>query len=135
MIQRIQTLYLLVAVLITGGAFFTPLFDRFLADPSAWVVSAFVTASVFSAGISIWSILLFKDRPNQTKKISRAMIFQIIAIGSAVGVFFTSGNLGSNLMGEAIGVALISLALILQYLARAAVLKDEELVKSIDRIR
>jgi hypothetical protein len=134
-IQRIQSLYLIIAVLLIGGVFFTPLFDRLLEDPAAWILSAFVAATAFSAVISIWVITLFANRPAQIKWLAKVMIFQIIAIAMAVAVFFTLGNIGSNLIGEASAVAMLTLALVLQYLARQAIIKDEKLVKSIDRIR
>lgn len=135
MIQRIQSLYLIIAVLLIGGVFFTPLFDRLLEDPAGWILSAFVAATAFSAILSIWVIALFANRPAQIKWLAKTMIFQIIAIATGIAVFFTLGNIGSNLIGEASAVAMLGIALVLQYLARQAIIKDEKLVKSIDRIR
>lgn len=135
MIQRIQSLYLLLAALFTLGVFLTPLRYRLLEDPAAWILSAFIAAAVFSATLTVFAIFKFSDRPDQTKWINKAMIFQIIAIGVGIAVFFTLGPVGTALMGEAAGVVMLVLALILQFLARQAVIADEKLVKSIDRIR
>ncbi|MCC5926923.1 MAG: DUF4293 family protein [Bacteroidetes bacterium] len=135
MIQRIQSLYLLIAALLTLATFLTPLRERLFADPAAWILSAFIAATVFSAALSLYSIFRFNNRPDQVKWINKAMIFQLIAIGVSVAVFFTLGPVGSALIGEASAVALLVVALVLQYLARRGVEADEKLVKSIDRIR
>lgn len=134
-IQRIQSLYLLIAALLTLATFLTPLRERLFADPAAWILSAFIAATVFSAALSLYSIFRFNNRPDQVKWINKAMIFQLIAIGVSVAVFFTLGPVGSALIGEASAVALLVVALVLQYLARRGVEADEKLVKSIDRIR
>jgi hypothetical protein len=134
-IQRIQSLYLLIAALLTLGTFLTPLRDRLFADPAAWILSAFIAATVFAAALSVFSVFKFSNRPDQVKWINKAMIFQLIAIGVSVAVFFTLGPVGSALLGEAIAVALLVFALVLQLLARKGVEADEKLVKSIDRIR
>lgn len=135
MIQRIQTVYLILAVLLTISVVFTALFDRLLEDPQAWILSAFIAAVVFSVGISIWSVFKFTDRPAQAATVSKAMVFQLIAMGVGVAVFFTMGPINSGDIGEFMGVGLLSVGLLFQLLARIAILKDEKLVKSMDRIR
>jgi uncharacterized membrane protein SirB2 len=134
-IQRIQSLYLLLAALVTLSVFLTPLRERLFEDPAAWILSAFIAATVFSSGISLFAIFRFSNRPDQARWIGRAMIFQVIAVGVGVAVFFTLGDIGSVLLGEAVAVGLLIVALVLQLLARRSVLADEKLVKSIDRIR
>ena len=135
MIQRIQSLYLIIAVLLTLGVFLTPLSTRIFEDPAGWILSGFIAACAFAVALSLYSIFRFSDRVDQVKWINKSMIFQLIAIGVGVAVFFTLGNIGTALMGEALGVALLVIALVLQFLARKGVIADEKLVKSIDRIR
>lgn len=135
MIQRIQTVYLILAVLLTLSVAFTALFDRLLEDPQAWILSAFLAAVAFSSGISVWAVLKFRDRPAQAATVSKAMVFQLIAMGVGVAVFFTMGPINSGDIGEFMGVGLLSVGLLFQLLARIAILKDEKLVKSMDRIR
>lgn len=135
MIQRIQSLYLLLAILLTLATFLTPLRDRLFADPAAWILSAFIAATVFASALSGYSIFRFSNRPDQVKWINKAMIFQLIAIGVSVAVFFTLGPVGTSLAGEALAVVLLVLGLVFQLLARRGVEADEKLVKSIDRIR
>lgn len=134
MIQRIQTVYLILAILLTLATLLTPLFNQLLADPAAWILSGFVAAIGFSIVLSAWSIMRFKDRPAQATTVGKAMIFQLIAFGVSVAVVFTPGAL-ENVVSYASGSALLFVALILQVLARAAIMKDEKLVQSIDRIR
>lgn len=135
MIQRIQTLYLALAVIFIAAAYFTPLFDRVLEDPAAWIFSSFVAASLFSVILTIWSVFKFSNRKAQSAMVAKTMIFQVITIGIGVDVFFTIGSLSAAELGEFIGVIFLILALFLQFLGRVAIEKDEKLVKSIDRIR
>lgn len=134
MIQRIQTVYLFIAILLTLATLLTPLFDQLLADPAAWILSGFVAAIGFSIVLSGWAIMRFNDRPAQAATVGKAMIFQLIAIGVSVAVVFTPGAL-ENALTFASGAVLLFVALILQVLARTAIIKDEKLVQSMDRIR
>lgn len=135
MIQRIQTVYLLLAILLTTGTFFTPLFDRLIEDPAMWIFSAYLAASVFAMGLTGWAIFKFADRPSQVATVNKAIIFQLITIGISIAVFFTIGPIGSDNLGEFFAVGMLVLAFILQILGRFSILKDEKLVKSMDRIR
>jgi hypothetical protein len=134
-IQRIQTIYLILAVVVTVAVFFTDLFQRLLEDPAAWILSGFVAAVAFSSVLTLWSIFKFANRPAQSAMVAKALTFQIIAIGFGVAVFFTLGSLSSAQLGEFVGVIFLVSAFLMQFLARIAIDKDEKLVKSIDRIR
>jgi hypothetical protein len=133
-IQRIQTVYLILAILLTLATHFTPLFVQLLADPAAWILSGFIAAIAFSIVLSIWAIFRFNDRPAQATTVGKAMIFQLIAFAISVAVVLTPGTI-EHALSFATGSALLFAALILQVLARAAILKDEKLVQSMDRIR
>jgi hypothetical protein len=135
LIQRIQTIFLTLALLLNIAFFFTPLFERVLEDPSGWFRSAILTAIGLAAILSAASIFMFKNRIRQMRWVKNAMIFQILASGTGVGVFFTLGRIGTHLTGEAAGLAFLILAVLFQLLANASIKKDERLVKSIDRIR
>lgn len=60
---------------------------------------------------------------------------QIIGLGAAFGVLFSLGGLRAQLFNDVLGVGLIILALLMFWLAGKWIKKDEELVKSMDRIR
>jgi ATP/ADP translocase len=88
-----------------------------------------------AAILSAVSIFMYKNRIRQMRWVNNAMIFQLMASGTGVGVFFTLGRIGTHLTGEAIGLGLLVLAVLFQLMANASIKKDERLVKSMDRIR
>ena len=135
MIQRIQTLFLFFVLPVNAGFVFTPMFPHAMLDPSGWLSNGLIAALFFSAALSLYTISLFRDRHNQIRWVQRSMIFQVIAIGMAVGVFFTVGRIGLHLLTEALSVGLLVLGVLLQYLALHYIDKDEKLVRSMDRIR
>lgn len=135
MIQRIQTLFLLLVLPVNIGFVFTPMFPHALQDPSGWLSNGLIAALVFSMALSLYTIFLFRNRQNQTRWVKRSMLFQVIAIGMAIGVFFTVGRFGLHLLEEALSVGLLIAGVILQYLALHYIDKDEKLVRSMDRIR
>lgn len=135
MIQRIQTLFLFLIVPINIGFAFTPMFSHAMMDPSGWLSNGIIAALVFSMALSLYAIFLFRDRQNQMRWVKRSMFFQLIAIGMVIGIFFTVGRVGMNLLHEAMGAGLITGGLLLQYLALHFIDKDEKLVRSMDRIR
>ncbi len=135
MIQRIQTLFLFLVLPVNIGFVFTPMFSHAMQDPSGWLSNGLIAALLFSMVLSLYTIFLFRNRPNQMRWVKRSMLFQVIAIGMVIGIFFTVGRLGPGLLNEALSVALPAAGLILQYLALHFIDKDEKLVQSMDRIR
>ncbi len=135
MIQRIQTLFLFLVLPVNIGFVFTPMFSHAMLDPSGWLSNGLMAALLFSMALSLYSIFLFRNRQNQMRWVKRAMLFQLIAIGMVIGIFFTVGRIGLNLYQEALSLALLVGGLIFQYLALHFINKDEHLVKSMDRIR
>lgn len=135
MIQRIQTVLLILAVGLDVAFVFTPLFDEALQDPSKWISSALMAALLLSIAFTLVSIFIFKSRKRQIQWVKRAMILQIITIGCGTGVLFTLGGLGTYLWDEVISLGMIIVALVMQYGAVHYIKKDEELVRSMDRIR
>lgn len=135
MIQRIQTVFLILAAILNLGVFFTPIYSHTLNDPSAWIG---ITFAIFLTGavlISFASIFFYSNRPNQIKWVKAATYFQIAALAIAVGVLFTLGGFGIFLWQEVASIGLMILALILMWASIRYIRKDEELVKSMDRIR
>jgi hypothetical protein len=135
LIQRIQTVFLAFAILLNIAFFFTPLLDRVLEDPSGWFRAAIFTAIGLSVLFSMAAIFMFRNRLRQMRWVKNALIFQILASGTGVGIFLTLGRIGSNLTGEALGLGVLLLAALFQILANAGIRKDERLVRSMDRIR
>jgi len=137
MIQRIQTIYLFIAFIITGVLpFIFPLWT--LSDgKSFFFMQNQFYAILFglSTTLSILSILSYKKRQTQFVLGRLNIILNLILLG-----LFLYHSL--NLSGETpvvsekgIGMFLPIIAIVALVLANKAIKKDEDLVKSVDRLR
>ncbi|MCH8548579.1 MAG: DUF4293 domain-containing protein [Balneolaceae bacterium] len=134
-IQRPQTIFLSLAAILNLAVFFTPIYRHAVNDPAAWIGSGFAIALTASMILALFSIFLYKNRPNQLKWVKIGTYVQITALGFAAGVLFSMGGFGTFLWREVASSGLILLSLILFWQAGRFVKRDEELVKSMDRIR
>ncbi|MEO7976779.1 DUF4293 domain-containing protein [Flavobacterium sp.] len=137
MIQRIQTIYLLLTFLVTGVLlFFVPLWTTNNREPFYFMQDQVYTILLgLSTMLSIISIISYKKRQNQFVMGRLNIILNLILLG-----LFVYRSL--NLSGEAvtvsekgIGMFLPIVAIVLLVLANKAIKKDEDLVKSVDRLR
>lgn len=135
MIQRPQTLFLILSILSGLGAYFTPVYDKAMQDPQLWIGYGLASSLLLAVAIVLFSIFKYSDRKVQIKWVKASMIPQIVAFGFALGVLFSLGGIGTYLWDEALGSGLILLALFFQGMALRFIKKDLELVRSIDRIR
>lgn len=137
MIQRIQTVYLILAFIITGILpFVFPLWTMndktvyyFMQNP------IYVILLGLSTTLSLLSIISYKKRQNQFVINRLNMILNLILLGLFV---YRSLNLSGEtvLVSEkGIGMFLPIGAIVLLALANKAIKKDEDLVKSVDRLR
>ena len=136
MIQRIQTLYLLVAVAISAGLIFV--FDLYT-DKNQVLVFAkdnYLYLGLFlgSALLSLISISSFKNRKSQFMMGRLNIILNFILLGIFV---YQSLNLSgeTNVSEKGIGMLLPIFSIVCLALANKAIKKDEDLVKSVDRLR
>ena len=136
MFQRIQTVYMLISAIITGGLpFVFPLWTDNQKNEVFFTSSIiYISLFVLSTVLAIYSIINFKKRQHQFVLNRLNMIFNFILLG-----FFVYWSL--NLSGEAlvsekgIGMFLPAISIVLSVLANKAIKKDEDLVKSVDRLR
>ncbi|WP_322549520.1 DUF4293 domain-containing protein [Flavobacterium psychraquaticum] len=136
MFQRIQTVYMLISAIITGGLpFVFPLWTDNQKNEVFFTSSIiYISLFVLSTVLAIYSIINFKKRQHQFVLNRLNMIFNFILLG-----FFVYWSL--NLSGEAlvsekgIGMFLPAISIVLLVLANKAIKKDEDLVKSVDRLR
>ncbi|MBO6622358.1 MAG: DUF4293 family protein [Balneola sp.] len=135
MIQRPQTLFLVLSAISSFLVYFTPVYDKAMQDPQMWIGYGLAIGLALAMILSIISIFKYSDRKSQIKWVKIAMLFQLSGIGFAVGVLFSLGGIGTYLWDEAIGTGLAVLGLFFLGLANRSIKKDLELVKSIDRIR
>ncbi|MEO8253167.1 MAG: DUF4293 domain-containing protein [Flavobacterium sp.] len=137
MIQRIQTIYLLLAFVLTGILpFVFPLWT--LSDgKSFWFMQNQVYAILFglSTTLSVLSIMSYNKRQNQFVLGRLNIILNLILLGLFL---YRSLNLSGEtvLVSEkGIGMFLPIIAIAALVLANKAIQKDEDLVKSADRLR
>lgn len=135
LIQRPQTLYLIIAALLNLGVFFNSIYSKAMADPAEWIGYGLAISVTLALIIATVSIFLYKKRPLQLRTVKFGTYIQIIALGFGSGVLFSLGGFGVFLWQESIGVALLILSLVMFWLAGSGIKKDEQLVKSMDRIR
>ncbi len=135
MIQRIQSVFLLLAFLLNGSVFFNALYHHAMDDPRMWIGIGFAIILTIAALGSLGSIFLYKNRENHVRWVSRLLIIQVIAFGFALGIYISLGGFGTYLWDETIGLGLLFLAFASQLYARKKIKDDIELVKSMDRIR
>ena len=139
MIQRIQTLYLAICFITSGVLpFFVSIWTEKNGEETLAVYfSESTTAMVLfglSALLAIISIFSFKKRQNQFVLNRLNIISNFILLGFFV---YRSLNLsGETLVSEkGIGMFLPAISIVLLVLANKAIKKDEDLVKSVDRLR
>jgi len=151
MIQRIQTIYLLLAGLALSCPIFLPLAtasgdaaslastgDNFFADGTYWAKEfpGWMGTLFLMAG-AVYAIFLYKNRPRQMQTAGA------IALGTFIlcGLFGVLGYFNAQELPEgatahlSLGSALPVLAIPLLLMAYRAIKKDEALVRSSDRLR
>ena len=137
MIQRIQTIYLLLAFVVTGILlFFIPLWTMSDSKEYYFMQSQVYTILLgLSTTLSLLSIVSYKKRQNQFVIGRLNIILNLILLGLFV---YRSLNLSGEthvVSEKGIGMFLPILAIVLLVLANKAIKKDEDLVKSVDRLR
>jgi hypothetical protein len=137
MIQRIQTIYLLLAFVVTGILlFFIPLWTMKDGKEFYFMQSQVYTILLgLSTTLTLFSIVSYKKRQNQFVIGRLNIILNLILLGLFV---YRSLNLSGEtpaVSEKGIGMFLPVIAVVLLVLANKAIKKDEDLVKSVDRLR
>lgn len=136
MIQRIQTLYLILVALCAGIMPFMVSLWKSSEDISVFAKDNLLVLAAFMliAVLSIMSIFLFKKRQNQFVLNRLNMILNLFLLGFFV---YRSLNLsgGAEVSEKGIGMLIPVFSIVFLVLANRAIKKDEDLVKSVDRLR
>ncbi|MFN4763788.1 DUF4293 domain-containing protein [Gillisia sp. Q332] len=136
MIQRIQSIYLFIAALISGVLiFFVSLWSN-EAGEAVYVEDVILALAMFlgSAVLSLVTIFLFKNRKLQFVLGRVNIILNFFLLG--VFVYWTLTVPGEMQISEkGIGMFIPVLSIVFLVLANKAIKKDEDLVKSVDRFR
>lgn len=117
------------------AVFWNPIYGRAMADPATWISYGFASILTLAILVAIGSIFLFKDRTLQLRIVKLGTYFQIAGLGFAISILFTMGGFGTYMWRESFGVLMIAISLGFYWLAGRGIKSDEELVKSMDRIR
>lgn len=137
MIQRIQTIYLLLAIIFILIAFFyIPIFDCLDSLNNIYVLNN-IFSFLFLCMLSLLTIFSFKHRRRQIK-----LIYLLSFLVSAIVLlrfFLVYDVLSSNLLVNCdfniLTLPLLVFGKMFFYLAIKSIRKDEELLDSINRLR
>lgn len=144
MIQRIQSIFLLLGAISLGGLFALP-----FATSDASMAGLFqdkiynifdnpvlLILTILGIVLGLAAIFLFKNRPLQRKLgFGTVTISALLLIASLIfGFLDTESDLTQNI-NEGFGLGLPVFAIIFTLLANRYIKKDDKLVKSMDRLR
>ncbi|MCB0387363.1 MAG: DUF4293 domain-containing protein [Winogradskyella sp.] len=136
MLQRIQTIYLLLAAGVSGGLIYvfelwtTPENVKVYAYDVNYIFALFLVSAFFS----ILSISRFKHRKSQFMLGRLNILLNFFLLGLFL---YQSLNVSgeTQVSEKGIGIFLPIISIVLLALANKAIKKDEDLVKSVDRLR
>jgi len=144
MIQRIQTVYLLIAAFLSVGLIFMVNLWVNIAGDKFFVMDSFSSNNIllqvmailfFVSGLFAFiTIFLFKNRKLQFVMGRIIILTNFILLG--IFVYFSQNLSGEIKISEkGIGLLIPIATIVVVSLANKAIKKDEELVKSVDRLR
>ena len=145
MIQRKQSIYIVIAAIISAGlTTFCSLWNSSQANTPIYIIDLFSGASFLekttpilffiSALLSIVALFLFKNRQLQFVLGRLNILINLFLLG--ILIYLSQTLSGEALVSEkGIGMFFPILVILLLVLANKAIKKDEDLVKSVDRLR
>ena len=143
MIQRIQTIYLLLASAVSGGLMFVfklwetlkkNVFALDLLTKENLSLKVVPVLFLASAIVTLITIFMYHNRKLQFVMGRIAILINLFLLGLLIYLSLTlSGE--TSVSEKGIGMFIPILAILLIVLANKAIKKDEDLVKSVDRLR
>ena len=136
MIQRIQTIYLVLAAAVSAGLIFVFHLWTTTEDVLVYAKDEMLYLGLFlgSALLSLVAIFSYKNRQTQFVLGRLNIILNFILLGFFVyQLLMPPGESQISEKGVAIFIPILSIVLLV--LANKAIKKDEDLVKSVDRLR
>jgi glycerol uptake facilitator-like aquaporin len=155
MIQRIQTIYLLVAGLVIAGLFVFPLVHGVYVNgqPETIMVTGvfkdvngqsthietFIPLIIGTALVALMPLAVIFFYKNRRKQINLCYGLMLVIIAFSYWVSQTVksaiGDATMSMSNYGIGIILLSLSLLLIVIAQKSIQKDDKLVRSADRLR
>jgi glucose uptake protein GlcU len=138
MIQRIQSVYLLLVVIACVAYIFVPFGQIKNTDGTleTWAIKQVVpimAEDILVAVLALISIFLYKNRKTQMKVVLVNIVLSVVLIG--LFLFGLTQHIGIQNYVFKIGAILPVFILIFNMLAYGSIKHDEALVKSMDRLR
>ena len=136
MLQRIQTIYLFLAAICSAGLIFVFQLGENIAGEPVYADELLLVFALFmiSAAISLFTIFLFKNRKLQFILGRLNILLNLILLG--LFVYWSLNISGEAYVSEkGIGMLIPVISIVFLVLANKAIKKDEDLVKSVDRLR
>ena len=133
---RVQTYYLIACIIVTAVLpFVFPLWTSATGKPFYFMMDmTYVTLFGLSTTLSLLSILSHKKRQQQFVMGRLNIILNLILLG--LFVYRTLTASGETAISEkGVGMFLPIVSIVILVLANKAIKKDEDLVKSVDRLR
>ncbi len=146
MIQRVQSIYLLLAAAANFILFKLPFaeatipaIESSLFKDGAYTIQdniMLVIAYVLAGALALGAIFLYKNRPLQTKIALAAIVTTAIAaVLTIMGFIQDKGQTASTEIKDGYGIGMPVFAIIFALVAIRYIRKDNELVRSMDRLR
>jgi hypothetical protein len=147
MIQRIQSVYLLISTILIGLLFLLP-FAEIAKDGAIYLFNfkgvlldgvvktnglAVPILLVMIIALNVLAIFSYSNRGKQIKLVWGAMLMLVVLL--VLFVYFTYLSFSGAQISFKLGAVLPLISIILNYLAIRAINKDDALIRSIDRIR
>jgi len=136
MLQRIQSVYLLIAALFSCGLIFVFYLWTNAQDVPVYAKDNMTYLAMFfgSAALSLISIFNYKNRKFQFVLGRLNIILNFILLGLFVYVLLMAPG-ESEISEKGVGIFIPIFSIVFLVLANKAIKKDEDLVKSVDRLR
>lgn len=135
MIQRIQSLWLLLAASLNPLILLTPMPERMAADPAGWIYWAPMAMMALASFALLVAIFLFKKPSLQLQIVRIGTLSLAGVIAFEVAILFSLGGIGPYLWDEAIAAVITGASFVLAFLGRRAIQSDLALLASVDRLR
>ncbi len=141
MIQRIQSVYLVLGAVVLGAlVFFGVVWEGAAATAQGWFTPVVVLFDGLAAAVAVGAVFLYKNRLRQRKVIVVAQgLTVMLLITFCGGLYLVDALYVRTSQGLDVGMLAALLLPIVAYvlllLARRAVEKDIERVRSMDRLR
>jgi len=130
MIQRIQTLYLFAAAILSSLAVFV--LPMYSVEETTFAATAHaMTFGLFGGALALFSgaILLYNNRNVQLLVVRLGMLVSLAVLGALIWIIRNEGGTASW------GVVVPFVNIILAFMASKGIQKDDKKLRSLDRLR